>query len=689
MASTGSEQSEEAHGSSRPDSFDLALRLKTPVWVYDIDRGRIVHANAAACRLWRAENEEELGQRDLLADMSPTVATRLRQYQRDFRLGDVSFSELWTLYPAGQPASVQVNYLRFILDDGRVAMLCEVTGEPDDEPHTLRSAEALLHTDVLISLYSDAGEPLYMNPAALAATADARGTLASQFVERGDYDEMMAESSGDAICRRVALISTVDGERWHDLTFKRTRDASTGGNAVLVTAVDVSELKTARDRARYLADRDQLTGCFNRGFLAQRLRQVIGEVGDDHRVCAVLFFDIDHFKHVNDRFGHETGDALLRAFAQRVRGQIRESDIMARIGGDEFIVLIEDVRDEDAVRQRLDAIQREICRPLIYGKQRVEVTASIGVSVIGPDTACDWSELIKRADIALYESKREGRDRYTFFSDSLGSEVAHKKWLETELEKSIEKHHFELHYQPRIDMVTGTVVSAEALLRWHHPERGLILPDAFITLSENTGVIRHLGSFVLQRSREQLEEWRRSGLDLDLSLNVSPIQFDDAGLLGTVSTIAAESPELVTRMELEITESSFLGHNKQRSSRIHSIAELGFRLALDDFGTGYSNLAYIAHYPLRCIKLDKIFVEQLPDTGPLLQLILALAREIGAITVAEGVESVEQLAWLVENGCDQVQGYLFSRPLPDAEFRASIGAVESRAKKLLDRHGGI
>lgn len=663
--------------------FSLARRLSTPVWVYDIDRGRVAHANRPGWELWRAESEAELQSRDLHDGMSSTVSERMRQYQRDFIDSDTRFSEVWTLYPKGEPVSLKVMFSGFEMPDRRMAMLCEVIGFVEDEPATLRSAEALLHTDVMISLFAIDGALLYANPAARDAMPEGVHSLKALYCENRDYDGMQRQWNRRETCRRVTRMRTARGIRWLDMSVKPCLDAATGDSALLVTAVDVSELKDARDKARYLADRDQLTGCFNRSFITQRLENIGLGSERPQEQCAVLFLDIDKFKGVNDQFGHEVGDKLLQAFAQRIQGQIRESDILARVGGDEFIVLLEGVSDPTLLNERLEAMKAEINKPIDCGTVRLNITSSIGVSLINAGSALEWSEIIKQADIALYTSKRAGRNRHTVFNEALGAEVSERAWLESEVKKAFETDAFSLHFQPRIDVATGRIVAAEALARWLHPERGYIGPDIFIPVCEDTGLIDALGAFVLRKTGEHLLTWQADDVDLDLSLNVSPTQFRNPSLVESYRDIMASMSLPAQHIELEITESSLLRDDPAFREKIASITDLGFRLALDDFGTGYSNLAYISRFPLRCIKLDMSFVQQLPESGPLLRLILTLAREIGATTVAEGVETREQLRWLVENGCDQIQGFLFSKPLDAASFRSSFNRIEDNARGIL------
>ncbi|MGH1479811.1 MAG: putative bifunctional diguanylate cyclase/phosphodiesterase [Geminicoccales bacterium] len=664
------------------DPFALARRLRTPVWVYDTDRCRIAYANEAACKIWSAEDEASLKSRDLSQGTSKTVADRLKQYQSDFVEHDAKFSEFWTLYPRGEPITVNVVYTGFRMPDNRMAMMCEVIGEAAETPDTLRSTEALLHTDVVIALFTAEGRPLYKNPAARNTLPGVDSGFEDTFVIRSDLDEMRASWRSHNDCRRVTKIKTMDGERWFDISIKRCLDAATGDQALLVTAFDVSELKTTRDKARYLAARDQLTGCFNRSFMQQRLDEISSNLGACDSRYILLFLDIDEFKKVNDTYGHEIGDAILRTFAERVRQHVGEADVLARMGGDEFVLLSKVSSDRDALHAHLEALRTEVAKPIDCGSIQLSVTTSIGVAFFESRAHGDWATTMKQADLALYHSKRMGRDRYSIYDDSIGAEAIERSWLEVAIKQAIENDAFTLFYQPRIDLATNTVVAAEALLRWFHPERGYIPPDKFIPICEEIGVIDQIGMFVFRQACLQMSAWRRQGFEIDVSINVSPKQFQHEDFVPLFESTAAVADFPLSSLELEITETSLIGDDAEVSRRLRRINELGFRLALDDFGTGYSNLAHISRFPVDCIKLDLSFIQQLPSSGPLIRLILALANQIGATTVAEGVEEPEQLAWLRKHGCDQVQGFLFSKAVPADELTSTCLEISAQSRAV-------
>ena len=645
----------------RPRGSDFARNLNTAVWVYDIDLFRIVMANDAALTLWQAETEAELLARDLSQNMSAAVKRRLRQYQQDFTAHSSRFSELWTVYPNGVPTSVKVIMSGIALPDARMAMICEVAGGDAGTPDNLRSTEALLHTEVMITLYGEDGHPLYMNPAARNAAPNAGGTFRNRFVSSEDYDDllMILEERGES--RSIGNVVTTSGSTWHDISAKKCLDAVTGQPAILVTEFDVSELRTARDTARYLADYDQLTGCYNRSSFYRQLDQILARMRTGS--MAIAYIDLDNFKQINDYFGHEAGDDVLRATASRIGDNLSEGDKLARFGGDEFVCLFMSDTDGTEISDRIERIQQVIREPIVRGATRHLVSASIGVVDV-PCDAVESAEYFVRADIALYAAKQAGRDKLMYFNDAMAQEAMERSRLEGEIRAALAAEQFELYYQPRVDAATGRIASLEALARWNHPTRGLVPPSVFIPICEDTGLIEELGLFVLHEGCRQITEWRNQGFDIGLSINISPRQFQNPNLLDTIARLSRARDFPTGCIELEVTENVLVGEVEKIACRLHEIRELGFRVAIDDFGTGYSNLSYISSFPLDCVKIDRSFVDQLPTSGPVINLIKALADQIGAITVAEGVETAEQARSLLETGCTEMQGYHFSRPVP-------------------------
>ena len=651
------------------DPFALARRMETPVWVLDMDNGRIVHANDSACHLWQAEDESSLAERDLFEDLSPAIARRNNQIRETLSSGADRITQLWTLYPRGKPVSIRLALSLFPLADGRMGFLNEAVGFIDDAPTSnLRSAEALTHTDVMISLFGVMGEPLYMNPAAHNAFPDGDRPLRDAFINQEDWTRAQFEVDLTGEHRFVARVRTAQGVRWHDIAIKFCHDAVTGNPAYLVTAFDVSELRNARDRARYLADRDQLTGCYNRSHL---MRSIAGLPEHTKERCTLVYLDIDRFKEVNDRHGHEFGDVILKEVASRARAAVRPKDFVARLGGDEFVILMHDIGASPDTSDEVTRVFDALCQPITYKSVRVDVTVSMGVTVFTPGSG-ELTEILREADIALYKAKSDGRSRWAYYNAQLGAANAQRLSLEAELKKAIADRQFLLHYQPRIELSTNRIVSAEALVRWHHPERGMVSPGEFVPLCEETGMIIELGRWVIEEGCRRAIEWDKAGLDLSLSLNISPRQFEEPSLMEDLAGFSALPGFPRGKIELEITEGVLIGRDIEIERKLEEIVEMGYRVAIDDFGTGYSNLSYISRFPVHCLKMDMSFVSQLPDSGPIVRLILSLASQLNTLVVAEGVETPDQNEWLQKHGCDQVQGYFYQRPVPLDQFLSII-----------------
>lgn len=642
-------------------------RLKTPVWVFDTDRSRVVWANQRALEVWTAESMEELKSRDLRKDMSVSVAKRLKQYQEDFEKHDASFSEIWTLYPNGMPCTLRVNYSGIRLPDGRMGMFCEGMEHHSETPETLRSAEALLHATVMISLYSLDGQPLYRNPAARADVGSVNETLLSRFVDDSDHQKIRSALSRSGEGRLVARIRSFAGIRWHEITARECRDAATGSPAILISEVDVSDLKETEEKAHFLALHDVLTGLLNRTYVQREFQPLLDAAKEKKEHIVLLFIDIDRFKNINDSLGHAAGDELLIEAARRLRAATRDTDIVARIGGDEFLILLKDASHEPNLDEVAERIRIELSKPVLVGNCELQVTPSIGISVF-PEDGPDMETLMKSADLALYEAKDSGRNCHRYFSAAMKERAETRLETESSLRRALEEREFEVFYQPRVSIPDNRIVGAEALLRWRHGTKGLVGPGEFISICEETGLIEPLGEWVLETAAKQQKAWQDQGYLLDVSVNLSPRQFRNKMLLPIVGRITEETGCDPTHIDLEITESMLMASDDEIGETLRTLSALGFRISIDDFGTGYSNLSYIQRYPVSCLKIDRSFIADLKKNSAITKLIISLCKMIGAKVIAEGVETEEQLAWLRKNECNEYQGFLFSPPTTVSEF---------------------
>jgi diguanylate cyclase (GGDEF)-like protein len=653
-----------AQRSARYGVLDL---VQQPVWIFDIDLRRVHWANAAALVVWNAADLEELCTRDMGRDMSESVARRLTQYQSDFVAHGATFNEQWTLYPAGTPVSLHVSFIGHRLPDGRMAMLCQGQPTQADTPESLRSVEALLHTAVMISLYDLNGRPLYRNPAARESVRALDEGLDARVIDRAGFDRLMATIAKDQRATFTLAVHTARGERWHEISARRCRDAVTGDQAVLVSEADVSALKHTEAKASFLALHDSLTGLPNRAQVMKRFVEAVDGLHESGREAALIFIDLDHFKNVNDTLGHGAGDELLVQVAKRLSGAARNSDLVARLGGDEFLILVasDDIRAEvDRIGAR---IMNTVSRPIAIAGTEVRVTPSMGVSLY-PRDGIDFETLLRHADLAMYIAKDRGRNDVAYFEEGMGVAVRTRTALEADLRRAVEREEFEVHYQPRVCVASGRITGAEALVRWRHPERGLVRPDAFIPVCESTGLIRQVGMWVFQRAVRQQVAWAARGHDLQMSVNLSPRQFSDPELLaGMQAALRGEGCD-PARIEVEVTESMLVGTDDRAGAILRAIQGLGMPIALDDFGTGYSNLAYLQRYPIHTLKIDKTFIQSIDVDRPLAELIVSMCRLMRLSVVAEGVETQEQLDWIARHGIEHYQGYLFAQPMPAEEF---------------------
>jgi diguanylate cyclase (GGDEF)-like protein/PAS domain S-box-containing protein len=449
-----------------------------------------------------------------------------------------------------------------------------------------------------------------------------------------------------------------------------------GGRAGIVgTAVDITERKAAEQRIEYLAYHDPLTNLPNRRLLADRLKMAMTQAARHGRKVALLFVDLDRFKSINDSLGHRIGDALLQELGTRLRECVRANDTVARMGGDEFVFLLPGMERADepliVARKILDAIRR----PFRFENREFVVTACIGISLY-PDHAQDGETLIKQADTALFESKRRGSDTYQVFVPAMSARSLDHFLLENELRRAIGQGELALMYQPIVEMRTERIVALEALVRWKHPERGLLMPDEFIRLAEETGLIGPLGDWVLREACRQNREWQRRGvLMVPVAVNISARQFD-GGLIASVSEALDESALPAQYLDLELTETILMESAASSSLSIHALKELGTRISVDDFGTGYSSLSYLERFPIDCLKIDRSFMPPDPlarGAGVIAATIINMAQSLGLDVVAEGVETEEQRDFLLARGCSRAQGHYYWPAVSVAEVERLAG----------------
>ncbi|HEX7270977.1 MAG TPA: EAL domain-containing protein [Casimicrobiaceae bacterium] len=449
------------------------------------------------------------------------------------------------------------------------------------------------------------------------------------------------------------------------------------------------ELEIATAQAYKLAQHDILTGLPNRALLNQRLKQIVAQASRDELQVACLFLDFDHFKRINDTLGHDAGDQLLQAVAQRLASAVRESDTVARLGGDEFVVILPGLDPTNSafeVMNVLTRVRESFLAPFRLGEQTPTLTCSIGISVY-PVDASDPSGLIKQADTAMYAAKEAGRNAYRFYTADMNARVQARLQLETDMRRGLMDDEFFLVYQPQIDMNTGRACGVEALLRWRDPERGIIAPNEFIPIAEESGMIQALGARVLRDACRQVAFWHRQNMLLRLSVNLSVQQLQHDSWLSVVEDALRSSGLPGRFLDLEITESVIITHQEKAVSTLVRLKQMGASITVDDFGTGYSSLSYLARLPIQGVKIDQRFVHGLEHNRSdeaITQAIIAMSHSMGLRVIAEGVETVAQFEFLKQHGCEEAQGYLIARPLEEPELR-SWWMMQEEEGRIVDR----
>lgn len=426
---------------------------------------------------------------------------------------------------------------------------------------------------------------------------------------------------------------------------------------------DISERKYAEAEIEFLAHNDSLTKLPNRYFLKQHLAFVL----QSHKNEAFLFLDLDYFKNVNDLYGHSVGDIVIQEAAERFKACLGKEDFIARVGGDEFVILTNSKNSEAVAQKLIDALKVSFSA----AGEHFVLGVSIGIATV-PKDGLSFEELFKKADIAMYAAKESGKNCYFNYEPFMMDKILHATTMDKELREAIEKDEFVLYFQPIIDLQSDTILGAEVLVRWNHPERGLIFPDNFIARAEETQLIIPLGELIFKKAALQLKEWESKGIVFSvLAINISSVQIEQENFVSMVERLCDEMNVECSKIELEVTESFIMKNPKKSAQTLQKLKNLGFSISIDDFGTGYSSLSYLKTLPIDKLKIDRSFVQDLPEDKEdraIVRDIVALAKNLELEVLAEGVETSLQKEFLIENWCDSAQGYLFAKPLPAEEF---------------------
>ena len=544
-----------------------------------------------------------------------------------------------------------------------------------------RAIESSSNAILITKAVQNEDDPIiYVNPAferITGYTAEEVMGRNPRFLIGNEWDQPEIEKLRDAVRRSLPVSTRLRNRRkngslfWNDLSFAPVKDASGETTHFVGIINDVTEQVRYEAELRHRSTHDELTGLANRVLLSDRIEQAVAHASRTERHVAVVMIDLDRFKVINDSLGHGMGDMVIKTVAERLGRCVRRGDTVARLGGDEFVLVLAELANPSDASIVAAKVLDGLLRPVDIAGQQLFVAASIGIS-LAPSDGNNVEALLKNADAAMFTAKELGGNCFRYYTSGMNERAMERLSLEADLRRALERGEFVLHYQPKFSLATGKLVGAEALLRWNHPTRGMVPPLDFIPLAEETGLIVPLGNWVLHKACERANLWQSCGMSaVPIAVNISARQLRQANLPTTVTHVLAKSGLDPRWLELELTESMIMHNVDSTIAALAKLKHIGIRISIDDFGTGYSSLSYLSRFPVDALKIDRSFVRDVntsADCRTITQTIILLAHGLGMTVVAEGVETREQLAVLQESGCDEVQGYLFSRPVPEDEF---------------------
>lgn len=676
-------------------THDLVHRVDTD--------GKFTFVNNAWCTAlgWSSEEALELSFNQIVKPEQLThcqsVFSEL-QHGKNFNLIEATFiakdgheimveGNLSGIFVDGEFAGTQ-SFFRDVTERKRAEIQIKLAAKVFEQ-----SSEAFLITDAdnnivmvnhaftVITGYSEA-EALEQNPS----------LLSSEYLDESFYSAMWASINTHGYWQGEILDRRKDGmlyPKW--LSISRVLDAQGQVTNYIGIFSDITQHKRDQEHIQQLAHFDALTGLPNRVLLNDRITHALSMSQRNHTQMAVLFLDLDHFKNVNDSLGHRIGDELLIQVAKRLSSVIREEDTVSRLGGDEFILVFQDT-DTDGAAHVAEKLLESIIQPYQIEQHSLVITPSIGIAMFPVDGE-NFESLSKCADVAMYRAKHDGRNNYRFFTQEMQVRSARALQLENALRHALERDQLRLHYQPQVSLQDGSIIGAEALLRWQHPELGIIPPAEFIPIAENSGQILRIGEWVLRTATHQMKSWMDNGLEpMIIAVNLSAIQFRHPNLPELITQILDEVQLLPQYLELELTEGVSMDDPLGAIAVMDRLHDRGIRMSIDDFGTGYSSLSYLKRFKVYKLKIDQSFVRDItddPDDKAIVSAIISLANSLGLKTIAEGVETSGQLEFLREQGCHEVQGYHVSKPLPVDQLEAFVRARSSSNLAKVDNHPEI
>jgi diguanylate cyclase (GGDEF)-like protein/PAS domain S-box-containing protein len=649
----------------------------------------IIDANPSALRLFGSTGRDDLVGKTLL-DFSPatqpsgeaSLIAGAANYARNLIDGNRRFEWLYQL-PDGKQFWAEVLLISVTLDQQMLsyAVLHDISKRKQGEQTMLMAAQVFSNCRNAILVADNDHTVLAVNQAYLdmtgyqqAEVVGARLPLRGGLHDAGFYQQIWDFVEANDHWEGEVTTLRRDGTElpvWVGLTCIRDAQGAIANYMLMLS--DISERKLAEERTRHLAEHDFLTDLPNRVLFLDRLQQALAAARRKHGQVAVMFLDLDRFKGINDSFGHATGDAVLKEVAQRLTRCVRSVDTVSRLGGDEFVVILAEIGGVDQAAHVATTVMHAVAQPVTSASHTISLSVSIGVAIYPADGA-DVETLLQHADVAMYHAKQNGRNAFSFFDAEMNAHVIERVELENKLRQALLNGEFELAYQPEINIASGQTTGVEALLRWRHPQRGLLLPDQFIQVAEECGLIVPIGEWVLREACLRARNWHDCGFPVVVSVNLSSLQFSHNNLIHSVDEALRESGLDAASLDLEFCENVIMNGQQATIDIVNALRERGVQLTIDDFGTGYSSLSTLRRFPLSKLKIDRSFIDDItnaPADAAIIPAIIAVARSLKLRVIAEGVETAEQLRYLRLHGCDDYQGHYadVARANPDLRRR--------------------
>ncbi len=671
---------------------ELSLRtlfdsMDSAIFIHDPKDGIILDVNKKAEEMFLCPVENIKGKTvDFFsADYSPYSAKEAINYLQKTLQGEPQTFEWVSKRCDGSEFWSEVRLKLIDLDSTKrvLAIVRDITQQKESEKQLQLSDQVFKNTIEGILVTDPEGVILHVNPAFYEITGYTReevignkpNILKSNRHGKAFYEMMWKSLLEKGYWRGEIWNRRKSGEIYPEwLTITAIKDASGRTTHYVSIFHDITENKRNQEKIHYQAHHDALTDLPNRTLFQDRLSWALFQAKRNEDLVGVMFLDLDNFKRINDSLGHNVGDILLQKVAQRLLMCVRDEDTVARLGGDEFVLILMRTTERGVI-QVARRLLGSISEPFFIKDHDLQINASIGITLY-PNDGSEPTTLLKNADLAMYRAKDMGRNNYQLFTPSMNEKANRRLEMENDMRFALKHDEFVIYYQPRIHLRSGKINGVEALVRWNKPNQGIVSPGAFIEIAEESGLIHPLGEWILRHACSQLKEWHDQGYDeINISVNLSVKQFQQKSLVKQIRTILHETGLEPQYLELEITESIMMQSIEKTVLLLIELADLGIKLSVDDFGTGYSSLYYLKHFPLKMLKIDRSFVEDIttdPQDAAIVETIIAMARALHLNVVAEGVETKEQLEFLIEKGCDELQGYLFCPPVPAEEIQTIL-----------------